>query len=79
MTCEVCITMIDNARGYGEAQVMKKHLSTLHKELDPTVKCEKCQQLYLLLNQDIQDGKITIVTLGKIKEHIKHTEIITVS
>ena len=73
--------MIDNARGYGDAQVMKKHLSTLHKELDPTIRCEKCQQLCLLLNQDIQDGKVTIVTLGEIKEHIKalHKEIVTVS
>jgi hypothetical protein len=72
--------MIDNARGYGDAQVLNKHLSTLHKELDPTVKCEKCQQLYLLLNQDIHDGKITIATLGEIKEHIKglHKEIMTV-
>jgi len=73
--------MIDNARGYGDAQVMKKNLSTLHKELDPTVKCEKCQQLCLLLNQDIQDGKVTIAILGEIKEHIKalHKEIVTVS
>jgi hypothetical protein len=73
--------MIDNARGYGDAQVMKKHLSTLHKELDPTIRCEKCQQLCLLLNQDIQDGKVTIATLGEIKEHIKalHKEIVTVS
>jgi len=63
--------MIDNARGYGDAQVLKKHLSTLHKELDSTIKCEKCQQLCLLLNQDIQDGKVTIATLGEIKEHIK--------
>jgi D-serine deaminase-like pyridoxal phosphate-dependent protein len=67
-------------QGFGNAQVMKKHLSTLHKELDPTVKCEKCQQLCLLLNQDIQDGKVTIATLGEIKEHIKalHKEIVTV-
>ena len=73
--------MIDNARGYGDAQVMKKHLGTLHKELDPTVKCEKCQQLCVLLNQDIQEGKVTIATLGEIKEHIKalHKEIVTVS
>lgn len=74
--------MIDNARGYGDAQVMKKHLSRLHKELDHVVpdKCEKCQQLYLVLNQDIQDGKITIATLYEIKEHIKglHKEIIAV-
>jgi hypothetical protein len=70
--------MIDNARGYGDAQVMKKHLSTLHKELNHTIKCEKCQQLCLLLNQDIQDGKVTIATLGEIKEHIKalHKEIV---
>ena len=73
--------MIDNARGYGDAQVMKKHLSKLHKELDPTIKCEKCHQLCLLLNQEIQEGKVTIATLGEIKEHIKalHKEIVTVS
>ncbi|MGA8082561.1 MAG: hypothetical protein WB988_11910 [Candidatus Nitrosopolaris sp.] len=59
----------------------KKHLSTLHKELDHALKCEKCQQLYLLLNEDIQDRKITIATLGEIKEHIKglHKEILVVS
>ena len=50
--------MVDEVKGYNDVRVMKKHLSSLHKELGPD-KCEECQQLTLGINEDLLEGKIT--------------------
>jgi hypothetical protein len=70
LTCEVCVTMVDKVEGYNDVRVMKKHLSSLHKELGPD-KCEECQQLTLGINEDLIEGKITMATSDRVREHIR--------
>jgi hypothetical protein len=62
--------MIDKVEGYNDVRVMKKHLSTLHKELGSD-KCEECQKLTLGSNDDLVEGKITMGTSDRIREHIR--------